>query len=194
MGYFINPLVSVLLGVIVLKERLRIWQTISVLIAAIGVAYLSFSYGQIPWLALGLAVSFGVYGLVRKMAPLGAVQGLALETALLLPFALIYMAYLLIHKESAFLHQSRDIDALLIGAGLVTTIPLLLFNYAAQKVSLILIGVFQYIGPTLQFLIGVFLYHETISHHVLMGFSCVWLALGIFAAEGFVRYQQRLNI
>ena len=157
-------------------------------------AYLSFTYGQIPWLALGLAISFGVYGLIRKMAPLGAIQGLALETALLLPFAIIYMIYLLIHHESAFLHQGWNIDALLIAAGLVTTIPLLLFNYAAQKVSLILIGIFQYIGPSLQFLIGIFLYHETVSPHVLLGFSCVWFALGIFALEGFVRYQKRIQV
>ena len=191
LGYFINPLVSVLLGVVVLGERLRPWQIAAVGLGVIGVSYLSYSYGSIPWLALGLALSFGFYGLIRKMAPLGATQGLGLETFILLPFALAYMTYLMFTHQSAFTNQGWGIDLLLLSAGLVTTVPLLLFNNAAQKISLTLMGVFQYIGPSLQFLIGIFLYDEPISHEVLTGFICVWVGLFIFAMEGFWRHQTR---
>lgn len=193
LGYFINPLVSVLLGVIVLSERLRPLQIAAVSLGAVGVAYLSYSYGAIPWLAIGLALSFGFYGLIRKMAPLGATQGLGLETAILLPFAMIYMTYLVSTSQSAFLNQGWGIDLLLMSAGLVTTVPLLLFNNAAQKISLTLMGVFQYIGPSLQFLIGIFIYDEPISHEVLTGFICVWVGLFIFAMEGFWRHQIRVR-
>lgn len=191
LGYFINPLVSVVLGVVVLGERLRPWQIAAVSLGGVGVAYLSYSYGSIPWLSLGLAFSFGFYGLIRKMAPLGATQGLGLETFILLPFAVIYMIYLTDMHQSAFLNQGLGIDLLLMSAGIVTTVPLLLFNNAAQKISLTLMGVFQYIGPSLQFLIGIFLYDEPISHQVLTGFICVWVGLFIFAMEGFWRHQTR---
>lgn len=190
LGYFINPLINVLLGVLVLRERLRAWQMVAVLLASVGVAYLGITYGSFPWIALGLGFSFGFYGLIRKMAPLGASQGLTLETLMLLPIALLYLSYLTVNDQNAFGQQGLHIDLLLIGAGLITTVPLLMFNHAAQRISLTLMGVFQYIGPTLQFLVGVFIYDEPVSHAVLTGFMFVWSGLVVFALEGAWRHRR----
>ena len=184
LGYFINPLISVLLGVFVLGERLRVGQWISIGLAAMGVIYLAVGYGSLPWISLSLAFTFGLYGLVKKTAPLGAIHGLALETALLFLPAAAYLVYLEQVGRGAFLHGSPITDALLIGAGLVTTLPLLLFASAAQRIPLSLIGLLQYMAPTLQFLLGVFLYHEPFSSNQLVGFTIVWIALAFSAVEG----------
>ena len=185
LGYFINPLLSVLLGVVVLRERLRPLQWLPVALAATGVAYLTISYGELPWIALVLAFTFAFYGLIKKTAPLGSLFGLTLETALLLPLALAYLAYVQSTTDSALEGASVATILLLVGAGVMTTIPLLLFASAASRIPLSLIGVLQYIAPTLQFLIGALVYDEPLTTSRLIGFSIVWLALLIFAVEGY---------
>src|SRR5690349_1784497 len=186
LGYFINPLISVLLGVVFLRERLRSTQWIPIGLAAAGVLYLTFTYGRLPWIALSLAVSFGIYGLVKKLAPLGSLYGLTLETALVFPLALIYLLFAESNGFGAFLHDSTLTSLLLIGTGVVTSIPLLMFASAAREIPLTMIGILQYVAPTLQFLIGVFLYHEPFDHSRLIGFSLVWLALIIFWVENYM--------
>jgi chloramphenicol-sensitive protein RarD len=189
LGYFINPLLSVLLGVIFLRERLRLAQWIPVVIAALGVLYLTFVYGRLPWIALSLAFSFGIYGLVKKIAPLGSLYGLTLETAIVFPAALVYLLFINSTGEGAFLHAGAPIDLLLAGAGIVTTIPLLLFASAAKQIPLTMVGILQYIAPTLQFLIGVFIYKEPFDRAHLIGFGIVWLALVIFWVENFLAHR-----
>ena len=189
LGYFINPLISVLLGVLLLRERLRAMQWVAVGLAAAGVIYLTVTYGRPPWIALSLAFSFGIYGLVKKLAPLGSLYGLTLETALVFPIALIYLMFVQFTGTSAFLHQGALTDILLIGTGAVTSIPLLMFASAAREIPLTMIGILQYIAPTLQFLIGVFLYHEPFDQSRLLGFSLVWLALIIFWVENYLAHR-----
>jgi chloramphenicol-sensitive protein RarD len=186
LGYFINPLVSVLLGVIFLRERLRAMQWLAVGLAAAGVIYFTLTYGRLPWIALSLAFSFGIYGFVKKLAPLGSLYGLTLETALVFPAAFLYLMFVQSTGTGAFLHHGALIDILLIGTGAVTSIPLLMFASAARLIPLTMIGILQYIAPTLQFLIGVFLYHEPFDQSRLIGFSMVWLALIIFWVENYL--------
>ncbi len=185
LGYFINPLLSVLLGVIFLRERLRLAQWVPVALAAAGVTYLTIVYGRPPWIALSLAFTFGFYGFVKKLAPLGSLYGLTLETAIVFPVALIYLAATEFNGTGAFLHQGSFIDVVLIGAGAVTTIPLLMFATAAKQIPLTVIGLLQYIAPTIQFLIGVFVYKEPFDQTHLIGFAIVWVALIIFWLENF---------
>jgi len=185
LGYFINPLLSVLLGVIFLHERLRPRQWIPVGLAAFGVIYLTFVYGRPPWIALSLAFSFGLYGFVKKLSPLGSLYGLTLETGITFPLALIYLVVVGFNGSGAFLHTGTLVNVFLIGAGLVTTIPLLMFASAAKQIPLTIVGLLQYIAPTLQFLIGVFIYKEPFDHAHFIGFAIVWLALIIFAAESY---------
>ena len=186
LGYFINPLLSVLMGVLFLGERLRTMQWIPLALAAIGVAYLTVVYGQPPWISLLLAFTFGFYGLVKKLAPLGSVHGLTIETGILLLPALAYLVMVQANNTASFLHSGFTSDLLMIGAGLVTTIPLLLFASAAKKIPLTMIGILQYIAPTIQFLIGVFIYKETFDQSRLIGFGMVWLALIIFWVENYL--------
>ncbi|MBN1304554.1 MAG: EamA family transporter RarD [Anaerolineales bacterium] len=184
LGYFINPLVSVLLGVIVFRERLRIGQWAPVGLAAAGVIYLTFVYGELPWIALTLALSFGFYGLVKKAAPLGPTLGLMLETGILFVPALIYLFFVHSNGQGAFFQQGIWISLLLVGTGLVTAVPLLLFASAARSIPLSVVGILQYIAPTLQFLIGVLVYGESFSRDRFIGFAIVWVALLVFAFEG----------
>jgi chloramphenicol-sensitive protein RarD len=186
LGYFINPLISVLLGVLFLRERLRTMQWVPIGLAAAGVIYLAVTYGRLPWIALSLAFSFGFYGLVKKLAPLGSLYGLTLETALVFPAALLYLAIVGLNGTGAFLREGLSTELLLIGTGVVTSVPLLMFASAARQIPLTMIGVLQYIAPTFQFLIGVFLYHEPFDHSRLIGFSLVWLALIIFWVENYI--------
>ncbi|HSM70105.1 MAG TPA: EamA family transporter RarD [Anaerolineales bacterium] len=186
LGYFINPLLSVLLGVLFLRERLRPMQWLPIGLATIGVIYLTFAYGRPPWIALSLAFTFGFYGFVKKLSPLGSLYGLTLETGIVFPIALIYIAFLGFNGNGAFLSEGAQIDLLLIGAGLVTTIPLLMFASAARQIPLTIVGLLQYIAPTIQFLIGVFFYKEAFDLSRLVGFSIVWVALIIFAVENYL--------
>ncbi len=187
LGYFINPLVSVLLGVVVLRERLNPRQWLAVAVAASGVAYLTWSFGALPWIALTLAASFGTYGLLRKIAVVPAIDGLAIESSVLL---LPAVAYLLMMESSglgSFGHLSAGISALLVAGGAVTALPLVLFAYGARRIPLATVGFLQYIAPTLQLLIGVFVFHESFTQTHLIGFGCIWAALVIYMLDSLVR-------
>lgn len=183
LGYFITPLFSVLLGVFFLRERLRGLQWAPLGLAAAGVLYLTFDYGRLPWIALTLASTFSLYGLVKKRAPLPAFEGLTLETALLLPPALAWLIWSEGKGAGVFLHAGALSDLLLLGAGTVTTAPLAMFAAAAQRIPLSMIGILQYIAPTIQFLLGVFMYHEPFTRTQFTGFSMVWAALLLFLLE-----------
>lgn len=193
LGYFINPLLSVVMGVVFLRERLRPWQWIPIALATAGVLYLTATYGRLPWIALTLAFSFGFYGLVKKTAPLGSVYGMTLETGMLFLPALLYLLLAEAAGQGAFLHGGAVSDGLLIGTGLVTTLPLLMFASAAQRIPLAMVGILQYIAPTLQFLIGVLIYKEPFSQAQAVGFGTVWLALALFAAEGALARRRQVS-
>lgn len=185
LGYFINPLVNVMLGYLVLKERLRRGQWAAIALAACGVAWLAWDAGRMPWIALVLAASFGLYGLMRKTAALGALEGLSFETMLLFPFAAAYVVWLTINGENAFINTASDGTRwLLVAAGPITAIPLLLFAAGARKIPLSVLGLLQYIGPTIQFALGIFLFHEAFTSGKLAGFLMIWSALALYAAEG----------
>jgi chloramphenicol-sensitive protein RarD len=190
LGYFITPLVNVLLGIIVLRESLRARQWLAVAVAAAGVGYLSFAYGAVPWIALALAASFGTYGLVKKKAPMAPLGGLTLETGLLFAPAAIYLVIANARGDGAFGHAGTHATLLLAGSGIVTTVPLLMFASAAHRVPLSVIGILQFISPTIQFLLGVFVYREPFTRAQLVGFAMVWAALVIFAADGFLAHAQ----
>jgi chloramphenicol-sensitive protein RarD len=192
LGYFINPLVSVLIGVLFLDERLRRGQWIAVALASIGVLVLSFAYGAIPWIALALAFSFAFYGLIKKHASLNAIQGLTLETLILFVPALGYLLYAEAQHTGAFMHTDVNTTLMLVfGTGLITSVPLLMFSSAARRIPLSLVGILQYIAPSLQFLVGVLVYHETVTRNQYIGFSLVWTALLIFALDGWLAYSRK---
>ena len=184
LGYFINPLMSVALGVVFLRERLRPTQWLPIALAAAGVVYLTLELGKLPWIALALALTFGLYGLMKKVAPLGALHGLTLETGLLLLPGLLYLLALEQSGQSAFAHAGAGVTLLLGLAGVITSVPLLLFATAARSIPLYMVGILQYIAPTCQFLLGVFLYHEPFTQTQLIGFSLIWVALAIYTFEG----------
>lgn len=183
LGYFITPLLSVLLGFIFLRERLNRWQLFSVLLALIGVLNLAFHHGRFPWIALVLATSFGLYGLLRKVAKVEAMVGLTVETLLLCPFALAYIIYLTTQQESSFLMGTLRLDLLLPLSGVVTAIPLLLFVAAARRLQLATIGFLQYITPSLHFILAVGLYNETFTRGHLISFLFIWAGLGIYSSN-----------
>lgn len=183
LGYFINPLFSVLLGIIFFKEKLRLMQWIPVTLAAAGVIYLTVDYGRVPWIALSLAFTFGLYGLVKKIAPLDSLFGLTFETALAFPFALTYLIVVTSQGAGSFPNGNISVDLLLIATGIITSVPLLLFAYAARNIPLSTVGILQYIAPSLQFLIGVAVYREDFGKPDMIGFGLVWTALLIFSIE-----------
>jgi chloramphenicol-sensitive protein RarD len=193
LGYFINPLVSVLLGVWFLHERLRRGQWTAVIIATLGVIYLTFFYGSLPWIALTLAFTFAIYGYIRKTAALGALEGLTLETAWLFLPALAILIYLHQQGQGHLAQGDWQITLLLMGTGIITAVPLLWFSTAARLIPLSSVGILQYIAPTCQFAIGVFLYHEPFTKTQLVGFACIWLALLIFTAEG-IHHNRQLRL
>lgn len=186
LGYFINPLVNVLLGVVFLRERLRPIQWAPIGLAALGVAYMTISYGQLPWIALVLAFSFGLYGLVKKVASLNSLHGLTLETAILFIPALLFLLFAEQQGNGSMGHTTLLINLLLMGTAIVTVLPLLLFGAAVRSIPLSLIGLLQYVAPTCQFLIGVLIYHEPFTHERLIGFSMIWTALIFLWAEGMI--------
>jgi chloramphenicol-sensitive protein RarD len=186
LGYFINPLVSMMLGIIFFRERLRTAQWIPVILAAIGVAYLTYLYGRLPYIALALAFSFGLYGLVKKISPLGSLYGLAIETGILFLPSLLFLFHAETAGNGGFLHTGIIPDMLMIGTGLITTIPLLMFSTAARSIPLWIVGLLQYIATTIQFIIGVFVYKEPFSNGQLIGFSIIWTALVIFLVENYI--------
>lgn len=184
LGYFINPLVNVVLGCAVLHERLRRAQWAAVALAAAGVAWLTWQAGQPPWIALFLAATFATYGLLRKTAPLGPLDGLALETLLLAPLAGAALALWVAAGSDAFSGGDTATRWLLAAAGPVTAIPLLLFAAGARRITLATLGLLQYIGPTLQLLLGLWLFGEDFGPARAVGFGAIWLALALYSAEG----------
>lgn len=183
LGYFINPLVNVLLGVLFLRERLRLWQGVAIALALGGVLYLTISVGALPWIALTLAGSFGFYGLIRKTATLNSLEGLTLETLLLFVPALVYLLALQSRGQGAFGHTDVFTTLLLIVSGVATATPLLLFAAGARQITLTTLGLLQYIAPTLQFLIGVLVYNEPLTTARLIGFALIWGALLVYTLE-----------
>ena len=183
LGYFINPIVSVLLGVIFLRERLRTFQWVAIAMVTAGVVYLTITFGQLPWISLVLAVTFGFYGLLKKIAPLGALHGITLETAVLTIPSLAYLFIVNANGTGTFGHSTPLLDFLLVLSGPVTAIPLLLFATGARRIPLTTIGLLQYIAPTLQFLLGVLVFHEPFDQSRLIGFMIIWLALVLFSVE-----------
>jgi len=191
LGYFINPLVSVVLAVAVLKERLRVAQWAAVGVAALGVLWLTLLAGQLPWIGLALASTFGCYGLLRKMAVLDALAGLALETTLLLPAAAGYLLWLARTGGSAWSGAGLELRALLVAAGPITAVPLLSFAAGARRIPLSLVGILQYLGPTLQLLLGVWVFREPFAKPKLLGFALIWLAVLLFSLEGWLFSRRR---
>jgi chloramphenicol-sensitive protein RarD len=190
LGYFINPLVNVLLGRLVLGERLGTPQKIAVGLAALGVIWMTVQLGTLPWISLGLAFSFGLYGLLRKQAPLPSLEGLALETFLLGPLALVALLWFQWKGVGSFGHISMRDNFMLVGAGVVTSVPLLLFANGARRLTLATLGLIQYISPTLQLLLGVFLYHEAFDSTRAIGFAFIWGGLLIYTLSS-VRTRMR---
>ncbi|GII88512.1 protein RarD [Sphaerisporangium siamense] len=184
LGYFINPLVSVLFGVMVFRERLRPWQWAAVGLGALAVVVLTTDYGRPPWIALVLAVSFGTYGVVKKVANVGAAESLTVETLVLLLPALGYLTFLQAQGTATFGGHGFAHAALLAGGGVITAVPLMAFTAAAIRVPLTVIGLLQYIAPILQFLCGVLVAHETMPPSRWAGFVIIWLALAVFSWEG----------
>ncbi|HEX5018863.1 MAG TPA: EamA family transporter RarD [Actinomycetes bacterium] len=186
LGYFINPLVSVLFGVVLLRERLRRAQWYAVALGAVAVLVLSVDYGGLPWIALVLAFSFGTYGLLKKVLDMGALESLTVETALLTPIAGGYLLILVATGQSALASGDVSLSLLLLSTGVVTAIPLLLFGAAATRIPLTWIGLLQYVAPVLQFLIGVVVYGEPMPTSRWIGFTLVWVALVVLAADSLV--------
>lgn len=191
LGYFINPLLNVALGYVFLHERPRPGQWLAVGVAAAGVAWLAVAQGGVPWVSLGLALGFGLYGLLRKTAPLGAAEGLALETLLLALVGLPVLLWLGAQGHSAFAQGDAATRAWLIAAGPATAVPLLLFAHGARQVSLATLGLLQYLGPSLQFLLGVWVYHEPLQPQRVLGFGFIWAALALYTAEGLLARRGR---
>lgn len=188
LGYFINPLVNVLIAALFLHERLRPAQWSAVALAAAGVGWLTWQAGAPPWIGLALAASFATYGLLRKTAPLGALEGLAIETALLTPLALAWLLWLAGTGSSVFVAGFTDMasawqSVLLLLAGPITAVPLLLFAAGARRIPFATLGLLQYVGPTLQLLLGVFLYKEPFEPAKFAGYAAIWIALAVFSLE-----------
>jgi chloramphenicol-sensitive protein RarD len=184
LGYYINPLVNVLLGVLVLRERPNVVQWTAIALAALAVLYLAVQAGRPPWIAFALAMTFSLYGFVRKVISVDALPGLAIETLLLLPLALGYLAWCEATGVAAFGHTGPAIAALLIGSGIFTAVPLFLFAYGARRLPYSTVGVLQYIAPSLQLACGVLFYHESFEPARAAGFGLLWAALILYAADG----------
>jgi chloramphenicol-sensitive protein RarD len=190
LGYFINPLVTVLMGVLILSEHLRPLQWFAIGIGGLACLILTVDYGHPPWIALVLAFSFGTYGLAKKQAGAEAVESLALETMLIVPLAMAYLAWLVARGESTFATEGLGHALLLMSTGLVTAVPLICFGAAAIRVSMVTLGLLQYLAPILQFALGVLWFHEAMSPGRWLGFMLVWVALAIFTVDS-ARHRRR---
>ena len=183
LGYYMNPLVSVLLGILFLKEKLSAAQKVAFALAAIGVGTMVFFLGEFPWIATGLALSFALYGFIKKNIQLDALRGLAIETIFVFPVALVYYASLLFKGEAKFLHISLTTDILLILTGIATALPLVLYSKGVQRIPLYMAGFIQYIAPTMMLFIGVVVFKERFGAHELLSFSFIWAALIVFTTS-----------
>jgi chloramphenicol-sensitive protein RarD len=189
LGYFMTPIVNVLLGAFILRERLSAWQLASILIALIAVSILAFGYGHFPWIALGLCTSFGLYGLLRKQSGTAAIPGLFLETLFLLPLALVYLVLLANRGALTFGPSHISLSVILTTSGLVTAVPLIWFGYAARHLRLVTIGFLQYLSPTISFILGLFVYHETFTRQHFITFLLIWFARVLVSAEAVLRWR-----
>jgi chloramphenicol-sensitive protein RarD len=191
LGYFIAPLLNVALGVLVFRERLNRAQTSAVVIAAAGVIYLTWAAGRPPWLSIGLALSFGLYGLVRKVAKVEALPGFAGETLLLFPFAAGYILWSELSGQGVMTHLGWGLNSMLLLAGPMTAVPLVLFAVGARRIPLSTVGLLQYIAPTMQLLTAIFLFHEPFTMARMVGFAMIWAALAIYGADGLLAGRRR---
>lgn len=191
LGYFINPLVSVALGYFVLHERPRRWQWVAVALAATGVLWLTALGPNVPWIGLLIAFTFGLYGLMRKTAALGALEGLMLETLLLAPPALALLAWWTWQGSGGLAHHDATTLVWLIGLGPMTSVPLLLFAAGARRISLATLGLLQYVSPTIQLLLGLWIFREPLSGDRLAGFTVIWIALAVFSVESWRHSRRR---
>jgi chloramphenicol-sensitive protein RarD len=189
LGYFMTPIVNVLLGAVILRERLSTWQIASILIALVAVSILAFGYGHFPWIALGLCTSFGLYGLLRKQSGTAAIPGLFLETLFLLPLALAYLVILANRGALTFGPLHLALSVILTTSGIVTAVPLIWFGYAARHLRLITIGFLQYLSPSISFVLGLFVYHETFTRQHFITFLLIWIALVLVSAEAVLRWR-----
>ncbi len=195
LGYFINPLLNVLFGMVFFRERLRPMQWAAIIFAALGVLYLTFYYGQFPWIAIVLAVTFAIYGLLHKKNPLGPLDGLCLETAVLFLPSVFFLLGLEYVQGGSFGHVGLFGSLLLAGAGIITTVPLLLFGYAAHKIPLSTLGLLQYLAPSINLLLGVFVYGEDFSRQRMVGFLLIWIGIAIYVAENMIcRLKAQKNV
>lgn len=194
LGYYINPLVNVLLGMLIFKERLNRWQTAAILFAVVAVAIMTFEYGVLPWVSLGIAFSFGFYGMFRKMVPVDSTVGLTVETLLMFPFALGYLLYLTFAAEplttgevTGGFHYEGWTLVLLLGTGIVTAVPLIMFATAARRLTLTTVGLLQYLAPSLTALLAVFVYGEPFGETRVIAFGLIWVGLVIYTVDGIRR-------
>lgn len=192
LGYFMTPLMNVLLGAVFLRERLTRWQFVSVLLGTVGVFNLTFGYGRLPWVALSLCTTFGLYGLLRKKSGTAAVPGLFIETILLVPLAIAYFIFLKTNGHLIFGPPHISLSVLLVSTGIVTAVPQVWFGHAAQHLRLTTLGFLQYLAPTGTFFLGVFVYHEPFTRGHLITFSLIWVALAIFTADAVLRWRSML--
>jgi len=190
LGYYINPLVNVLLGMVFLKERLRRPQTLAVVLACAAVVYRTVSFGELPWIALTLGFTFGLYGLIRKVAPVSSLVGLTVETLLLTAPGVIYLAMLEFQAAGALFHVSRSLDTLLIGTGVFTAVPLLFFNLGARRINLSTVGLMQYIAPSGMFPLAVLAYGEPFTMAQVWTFVLIWTALAIYSTDSVRTYRR----
>ncbi|HZY69176.1 MAG TPA: EamA family transporter RarD, partial [Devosia sp.] len=186
-GYFINPLVNVAIGMLLLGERQNRVQSVAIVIAIIAIAIQAVGVGRIPYVALSLALSFGFYGFFRKTAKVGSASGLFVETLLLVPFALAYLGYLLWRGEMVGFYADPYFFALLAATGPATAVPLLMFAFAVQRLRLTTVGMLQYIAPSIQFIIAIYIFGEEINAVRLLSFGLIWLSLAIYSADSFMR-------
>lgn len=192
LGYYINPLISVILGMAILREKLNLTQWIAVLLAAAGVAVLALEYGKIPWIAVSLALTFGFYGLVKKLAPVDAITGLACETAVVTPVAFIYLLILQGQGSGTLGHASAVLAFCLVASGVATTLPLLWFAQGAKRIPLSMLGFVQYLSPTISLLLGVFWFKEPFAKTHIVSFAFIWCAIGLYTVSRF-RFKMHLN-
>src|SRR6266404_1382535 len=191
LGYFMTPLMNVLLGAVFLRERLTRWQLVSVLLGTVGVFNLTFGYGRLPWVALSLCTTFGLYGLLRKKSGTAAIPGLFIETVLLVPLAIAYLIFLKTNGQLIFGSTDISLSILLVSTGIVTALPQVWFGHAAQHLRLTTLGFLQYLAPTGTFFLGVFAYHEPFTRNHLVTFALIWIALAIFTGEAVMQWRRR---
>ncbi|MCP4399611.1 MAG: EamA family transporter RarD [bacterium] len=184
LGYYISPLISILLGMLVFRERMNFWQHVAVALAAIGVAYMTLRYAKLPWVAIVLALSFSSYGLLKKMIPVTSLKALGIETLFISPFCLLFLGSQYLQQKGTLGHAELSTQALLVLAGVVTALPLLWFAQSAKMIPLSQVGFLQYIGPSLMLLLGVFIYDEPFTRVHAISFGCIWTALLLYSISG----------